>query len=125
MVALITRCDPLTPPRVAKVKLLARRGDKSTKWWNHYTYGAMLVREKDVKWDYADEELRETLAKCLARDPAHRPDLEFLLNQALGKCQDEGPYVYADGEKPATRQYVTGWMNNMLNNAQPGQQSGP
>lgn len=121
MVTLITRCEPLTPPRVAKIKLFARKGDKLTKWWNHFSYGAMLVREKDERWEYVDMELRETLAKCLARDPAHRPGLNSLLDQAVKKREGEGSFVYADSEVPATKQYMRAWLNSLLEDAQPGQ----
>ncbi|KAH6653310.1 hypothetical protein BKA67DRAFT_569149 [Truncatella angustata] len=126
MVSLITRCEPRTPPRTAVVRIQPRKGEPSKTSWNHHSYGAMLLKEPDdEKWDYVDEELRETLVKCLARDPDHRPDLQYLLDQALEKCQEEGEYVYAEGEVPATDQYALTWMAGVLNNATPGQYQGP
>ncbi|KAK9771651.1 putative Protein kinase domain-containing protein [Seiridium cardinale] len=126
LVCVITRCEPLMPPRAAKVKVLAREGDDSTTWWNHYSYGAMLVKQPDdEKWSYVDQELRETLAKCLARDPSHRPDLKTLLDQAVDKCEEDGPWVYADGESDADNDFVHEWMDKILKNAQPGQARGP
>jgi hypothetical protein len=111
----------MLPPRAATAKILARKGDKKSGWWNHYTYGAMLVKDpKNARWSYVDEELREVLAKCLARDPAHRPELQTLLDVALAKCEDDGPYVYADGETAATNDFVFKWMRTLLEHTTAG-----
>ncbi|KAF7536522.1 hypothetical protein G7054_g4505 [Neopestalotiopsis clavispora] len=121
LLCVITRSEPMLPPRAATAKILARKGDKKSGWWNHYTYGAMLVKDpKNARWSYVDEELREVLAKCLARDPAHRPDLQTLLDVALAKCEDDGPYVYADGETAATNDFVFKWMRTLLEHTTAG-----
>lgn len=82
----------------------------------------MLLNDGDNKlWSYVDQELREVLAKCLARDPANRPDLQTLLDLALSKCEDDGtPYVYADGETAATNDFVYKFIGGILRNSAKG-----
>ncbi|KAI4595748.1 hypothetical protein KJ359_006739 [Pestalotiopsis sp. 9143b] len=122
LLCVITRSEPTCPPRASPIKVRRRKGDTRPKWWDHYTYGAMLLNEGDNKlWSYVDQELREVLAKCLARDPANRPDLQTLLDLALSKCEDDGtPYVYADGETAATNDFVYKFMGDILRNSAKG-----
>jgi hypothetical protein len=100
MWTLITHCYPPLPPRAGKISL-ASGGQVDS-------YGSRLM---DVEWNRRyDSELRLMVARCMAHDPAERPSLrELLQNAEAGVQKDQGP----DEDDTSIKQ----WVNDVMNSA--------
>lgn len=72
MMCIITGCLPAQPPFTGTMKL--KDGTTEIR-----SYGTLLLQGV---FDWADSELRHMVVRCLAHDPAQRPDLGDLLQHA-------------------------------------------
>ncbi|KAK7757014.1 hypothetical protein SLS62_001030 [Diatrype stigma] len=72
MMCIITGCYPAQPPLAGTMKL--KDGVTEIR-----SYGTLLLQGV---FDWADAELRDMVVRCLAHDPAHRPELGELLQHA-------------------------------------------